>query len=71
MIIERTLEFGTIKELRWLFTTYTKAEIAEFVKKHGYRKLSPKSFTFWKHLLKIGKHHKPPWLRDKVSLWRF
>jgi hypothetical protein len=71
IIIGRTLEFGTTNELRWLFKIYSKEEIIGFIKEYGYRKLSPKAFSFWRCIFKIKEYKRPEWLRDRTSLWRF
>jgi hypothetical protein len=35
LIIQRTLEFGTWEEVRWLFQTYTRQRIQRFLREHG------------------------------------
>jgi hypothetical protein len=46
-IIERTLRYGTRAELRWLFSTYSRAEIATWVKEWGRYGLPAPHLTFW------------------------
>jgi hypothetical protein len=55
-IIERTLRFGDRAELRWLFSVYSRAEIAEWVKAWGRYGLPEPHLTFWKLFLGIGDH---------------
>jgi hypothetical protein len=44
-IIERLLELGDERAVRWLFAAYSRPEIAEVVRKS--RSLSKKSRSFW------------------------
>ena len=44
-IIERILEFGDAKVVRWLFDTYTRDEVAAVLE--ASRSLSMKSRNFW------------------------
>ncbi|RMH82627.1 MAG: hypothetical protein D6681_17215, partial [Calditrichaeota bacterium] len=53
VIIERILERGTWEQLRWLFATYGEQQVAEWVKKHGFRLLSKRSFALWKLVFNI------------------
>ena len=71
LIIGRILEFGTKKELTWLFKTYSPQEISKFVQKRGYRTLSVRAFNFWCVVLGIKRYSKPAWLKDKKVFWRF
>jgi hypothetical protein len=52
-IIERVLQFGNRGEIRWLFGTYTKDEIANWVMKFGNEKLPQPHRTFWQIILEI------------------
>lgn len=71
LIIERTLEFGTQDELRWLFATYGTGRIQDFVRRRGFRRLSRRAFTFWLRVLGIKEYGRPPWLTERLRLWRF
>lgn len=71
IIISRLLEYGTTKELQWLFHTYSIKEIAMFLRDRGYRALSIRSFNFWRLILKVKKYNKPEWLEDKKVIWEF
>jgi hypothetical protein len=50
-IIERTLQFGSRAEIRWLFGRYSGAQIAAWVKAQGVERLPEPHLTFWKLLL--------------------
>lgn len=71
LIIGRVLEFGNRAELRWLFVTYGAERIRDFVCRRGYRKLSKRTFTFWRTVLGIKEYGRPPWLTERLRLWRF
>jgi len=71
LIISRTLESGTKKELTWLFKTYSTQEIIKFIQERGYRALSVQAFNFWCVVLEIKQYNKPVWLKDKKVFWRF
>ncbi len=61
VIIERFLERGTWEQLRWLFATYGEDGVAEWVRKHGFRLLSKRSFALWRLVLKIPTYDAPEW----------
>jgi Family of unknown function (DUF6922) len=46
-VIERTLAWGDIAELRWLFARYGRDRLAGFVQKYGWRALPGRRFKFW------------------------
>jgi hypothetical protein len=71
LIIGRVLEHGNRAELRWLFETYPKARIKEFVRENGFRALTRRSFNFWRLILRVGNYKQPPWLKTKSPIWRF
>lgn len=71
VIIGRVLAFGTTKELRWLFKTYTKEKVRNFIKEYGYRKLSPETFNFWRLVLEVKKYRKLSWFKNKSSPGKF
>jgi hypothetical protein len=52
-IIERVLQFGNRAEIRWLFETYQRREITEWVKRFGSEKLPEPHRTFWRIILEI------------------
>jgi hypothetical protein len=69
IIIQRTLEFGTWDEIRWLFETYRSKRIRLFVREHGERLLKPVTFNYWRKLLGIRKWKKSPFSIDQEDLW--
>jgi len=46
-VIERTLAWGDVPELRWLFDTYGKSRLAEWVRESGWRFLPRRRFKYW------------------------
>lgn len=71
LIIGRILEYGDSKELKWLFAAYRTAQIRRFVCEYGFRALSPRSFNFWRIILKVQSFRRPSWLSSKSPIWRF
>lgn len=71
VIIPRVLDFGTISELRWLFKTYSKAIIKNFVKTRGFRALSARTFNFYYHILGITNYSRPDFSKDKYLFWKY
>lgn len=61
VIIERVLERGSWEQIRWLFATYGEAEVAGWVRKHGFRLLSRRSFALWRLALDIETYEAPDW----------
>lgn len=69
LIIQRTLEFGTWDELRWLFETYHSKRIRLFLRERGERWLKPVTFHYWRKLLGIRKWKSSPFPTSKGELW--
>jgi hypothetical protein len=46
-VMERTLAWGDIAELRWLFGLYANQRLKGFVRKFGWRVLPRRRFKFW------------------------
>jgi hypothetical protein len=46
-VIERTLAWGDVTDLRWLFSYYGSARLAEWVRKAGWRCLPRRRFKYW------------------------
>jgi len=69
LIIQRTLEFGTWDEVRWLFATFGRQRIATFLYQRGERLLSPVTFNYWRRLLGIKKWQASPFPTAKGELW--
>ncbi|MBI3922122.1 MAG: hypothetical protein HY318_11945 [Armatimonadetes bacterium] len=63
VIIERLLEHGNWDELRWLFETYSEARVADWVRGHGFRLLSKRSFALWRLALDVKDYVAPDWAR--------
>lgn len=61
VIIERVLERGSWEQLRWLFSTYGEASVADWVGKHGFRLLSKRSFALWRLVLNVETFVAPEW----------
>ena len=69
MIIERTLEHGTRKELNWLFENYSAARVRKFVTESGARRLSVRAFNYWRVVLKVKYFRHPPFEQMRQALW--
>ena len=46
-IIERTLGWGDVPELRWLFARYSPARLSEWVRRAGWYCLPQRRFKYW------------------------
>ena len=66
LIIQRTLEYGTWDEVRWLFRVYTRQRIQRFLREHGERWLKPVTFNYWRKLLGIRRWQSAPFGKDEV-----
>jgi hypothetical protein len=71
VVIERVLERGTWKQLRWLFATYGETCVADWVQRHGFRLLSKRSFALWRLALGITDYVAPEWAVEakKTEPW--
>ncbi len=65
LIIQRTLDFGTWEDVRWLFRLYGKKRICGFLRQHGERMLRPVVFHYWRKLLGIRKWRRSPFPTEK------
>ena len=70
-IIQRTLEFGDLAELRWLFDAYERQAICEFVRQRGERWLSRRMFYFWRRYFKLKNWKRAPNRELREQLWPF
>lgn len=52
-LIERVLEDGDSRDLRWLFQELPREQITEWVQRYGERRLSCRSRVFWRRFLKL------------------
>jgi hypothetical protein len=70
VIIERILDRGSWPEVNWLFDSYGEQRITEWVRRHGFRLLSPRSFALWRLNLNITDFVAPDWAREaKATTW--
>jgi hypothetical protein len=61
VIIEQVLERGSWAQVRWLFATYGEDAVAEWVRQHGFRLLSRRSFALWRLTLGVTDYAAPDW----------
>ena len=52
-IIERALQFGNRAEIHWLFTQYSRVQIAAWIKQFGKDRLPHPHLDFWEIVLEI------------------
>ncbi len=69
LIIQRTLDFGTWDEIRWLFSQYGVKRIRLFLREYGERWLKPSSFNYWRKLLVVRKWKRNAYPTAKGELW--
>jgi hypothetical protein len=60
-IIERVLERGSWEHVRWLFAVYGEGPVADWVRQHGFRLLSRRSFALWRLALGITDYAASDW----------
>jgi hypothetical protein len=70
LVIQRTLEFGTWDEVRWLFSLYGYPRIRIFLSQRGERTLSPVAFNYWRKLFKLDRWRGSPFPTPKGEIWR-
>lgn len=72
-IIERILEYGNKKALRWLFENYSLNQIKDVVYKTRF--LSPRSLFFWTFFLNLDKRKvkclKKSYLEKRKIFWPY
>lgn len=71
LIIQRTLEFGTWDEVRWLLTTYGMERTRQFLRLHGERLLSAAAFTYWRKLLGVRRWRRSPFSEEARQVWPY
>lgn len=69
LIIQRTLEFGTWEEVRWIFSTLGSNRVRLFLRQYGERWLKPTNFHYWRKLLRIRKWRRSPFPTVKGEVW--
>jgi len=68
VIIERVLEKGSWEQLRWLFHTYGEQAAADWVRDHGFRLLSKRSFSLWCCALDVHDYRAPDWAVEAKAM---
>ncbi|RPJ54687.1 MAG: hypothetical protein EHM12_13500 [Dehalococcoidia bacterium] len=68
VIIERILERGTWEQTRWLFSYYGEKQVADWVRRRGFRLLSKRSFALWRLTLGITNYVAPDWAIQAKSI---
>lgn len=68
VIIERILERGAWEEINWLFDQYGERRIAQWLRRHGFRLLSPRSFALWRLVLNVRDFTAPDWARKAKAM---
>jgi len=69
LILQRTLEYGTWDEVRWLFSVYGAPRVRRFVREHGERWLSKVAFNYWRKLLGIRRWRRAPFPTARGEVW--
>jgi len=57
-VIERTLAWGRLPELRWLFARYEPERLAKWVRQFGWRGLSRQRLKYWLCFFEITDYHR-------------
>ena len=55
-VIERTLAWGDVPELRWLFARYGRDRLAEWVRKAGWRFLPRRRLKYWIYFFELNDY---------------
>ena len=55
-------------ELRWLFARYGEQRVREWVRGHGFRLLSKRSFALWRLALDVPDYVAPDWAREAKEM---
>jgi len=66
LIIGRLLAYGNRNEVRWLFKTYGKAKLVQWVKQDGARLLPKRRYNLWCVLFDIIDAHE-----KKQTVWNY
>ena len=62
-VMERILERGSWAEINWLFDHYGERHVKQWVRRHGFRALSRRSFALWRLVLDINRYKAPRWAK--------
>jgi len=68
VIIERVFGWGTWPELRWLFDHYGETRIGNWLRRHGFRLLSRRSFALWRLVLGVEEYIAPTWAAEAKAM---
>ncbi|MBI4617253.1 MAG: hypothetical protein HY720_26810 [Planctomycetes bacterium] len=71
-ILARVLEFGRMREVRWLVATYGYDRIRRFLRDVGHPEISDRTTQFWRAVLRAGRERwagPPAWPRGNASRW--
>lgn len=71
LIIQRTLEFGTWEEIRWLVATYGVERLRQFLRRHGERLLSAMAFNYWRKLFGVRRWRKNLFSMEAKQVWPY
>ena len=71
LIIQRTLEFGTWGEIRWLVAADGMDRIRRFLRLHGERMLSAVTFNYWRKLLGVRRWRRSPFAAEARQVWLY
>ncbi|HJW83225.1 MAG TPA: hypothetical protein VJ754_02870 [Anaerolineae bacterium] len=66
LVIERTLNYGNRREVRWLFDRYGREPIAAWVQERGAARLSRRRFSCWQTVLSITDFQRPRYWRQTI-----
>jgi len=71
-VMGRIMERGNWEAMRWLLKTYSKKQLASFLKKRGRRILPPRELNYWSLITGIAKEKRTEWVRESRennSVW--
>ena len=57
-VIERTLAWGDVAELRWLFARYGPDRLAVWVRQSGWYLLPRRRFEYWRHFFELDTYRR-------------
>ncbi|MSP62946.1 MAG: hypothetical protein EXR72_21945 [Myxococcales bacterium] len=71
-ILARVLEFGRLRDVRWLVATYGWDRIHRFFKEIGHPEISPRTTALWRAILRAKEEtwaSPPAWRRSSNVPW--
>jgi hypothetical protein len=54
LVLERVMSRGSWEAMKWLRARYSREKIAEFLRQHGERRLSPRDVAYWSAVCGLG-----------------